>query len=208
MLGSNTPLNFTAQEAARFTSARSVYDPGQTGWQSTLTNLRRPFLAAPTLTVPSFSNAPAMQPPPIPNKDAEHLRTLAICHYVVAGMAIFGLAFLALHYSIMSMVFKNPKLMEKSANDMPFTPAEFLGIFQWFYVLIAVWFVVGGVLTFLGGRFIHRRVNRTFSIVIAGINCLHFPFGTALGIFTLIVLTRDSVIRLYAVSQQSDAGGT
>jgi hypothetical protein len=45
------------------------------------------------------------------------------------------------------------------------------------------------MLTFIAGRFIHRRVNRTFSIVIAGINCLHF-FGTALGIFTLIVLTR------------------
>jgi hypothetical protein len=50
----------------------------------------------------------------------------------------------------------------------------------------------------LSGRFIQRRVNRTFSIVVSGFLCLFFPFGTILGIFTLIVLTRESVIRLYA----------
>lgn len=146
-----------------------------------------------------------MQPPPIPSKDAEHLRILAICHYVMAGLAVVGLAFLALHYSIMRMVFMNPKIMEKPANDMPFTPAEFIGIFQWFYVFMAVWFVVGGLLTFIAGRFIHCRVNRTFSLVIAGLNCLHFPFGTALGICTLIVLTKDSVMRLYAEVTHRDA---
>jgi hypothetical protein len=147
-----------------------------------------------------------MQPPPIPSKDTEHLRTLAICHYVMAGMAIAGLAFLALHYFIMNMVFNHPKVWEKPGGDMPFTPEEFIGFFKWFYVFMAVWFVMGGMLTFIAGRFIHRRVNRTFSIVIAGINCLHFPFGTALGIFTLIVLTRDSVIRLYADSKPPGEG--
>ena len=143
-----------------------------------------------------------MQPPPIPSQDTEHLRILAICHYVMAGLAVFGLAFLALHYSIMRMVFMNPKFMEKPANDIPFTPAEFIGIFQWFYLFMAVWLVVGGMLTFIAGRFIHRRVNRTFSLVIAGLNCLHFPFGTALGICTFIVLTKDSMRRQYAESTQ------
>jgi hypothetical protein len=37
-------------------------------------------------------------------------------------------------------------------------------------------------------------------MVIAGINCLSFPFGTALGIFTLIVLSRESVQALYKSS--------
>jgi len=146
-------------------------------------------------------NLTTMQPPPIPSKDAEHLRVLAICHYVMAGLAVCGLAFLALVYSIMRMVFMNPKFMEKPAGDMPFTPAEFMGFFQWFYVLMAVWFVVGAVLTFISGRFIHRRVNRTFSLVIAGLNCLHFPLGTALGVFTLIALTKDAVLQLYSNAQ-------
>jgi membrane protein YqaA with SNARE-associated domain len=139
-----------------------------------------------------------MQPPPLPNKDAENLRTLAICHYVVSGLSLFGLGFLVLHYSIMRMFFGNSKLWEKAKEPPPFNPAEFFHLFQWFYLIFGVMIVVGGVLTLISGRFIHRRTNRTFSIVIAGLNCLHFPFGILLGIFTIIVLTKDSVIRLYA----------
>ncbi|WP_395735680.1 hypothetical protein [Prosthecobacter sp.] len=139
-----------------------------------------------------------MQPPPIPSKDAEHLRTLAICHYVSAGLSIVGLAFLFFHYSMMNMFFGNPRIWEKSQAPMPFNPAEFFQAFKWFYLAFGVFSLVSGILTLISGRFIHRRVNRTFSIVIAGLNCLHMPFGTLLGIFTLILLTKDSVIHLYA----------
>ena len=34
-------------------------------------------------------------------------------------------------------------------------------------------------------------------MVIAGINCLHIPLGTLLGVFTLVVLGRESVRKLY-----------
>lgn len=142
-----------------------------------------------------------MQPPPIPNKDAENLRTLAICHYVVSGLSLLGLGFLALHYAIMRMVFDNPKLWEKAKEPPPFNPTEFFHLVQWFYLIFGVLIVAGGILTLMSGRFIHRRTNRTFSIVIAGLNCLQFPFGTLLGIFTLIVLTKDSVMRLYEQSE-------
>ncbi len=38
-----------------------------------------------------------------------------------------------------------------------------------------------------------KRKHRIFSFVVAGVNCLQFPFGTALGIFTFIVLSRVGV---------------
>lgn len=142
-----------------------------------------------------------MQPPPIPTKDNEHLRTLAICHYVVAGLSIVGLGFLAFHYSMMHMIFDNPQMWEKAKSPPPFNPAEFLHLFRWFYIVFGGIMVAAGILTLMSGRFIQRRVNRTFSIVIACLNCLHMPFGTLLGVFTLIVLTKDSVIQLYAQSQ-------
>ncbi len=138
-----------------------------------------------------------MPPPPLPNKDAEHVRTLAICHYVCAGLAIAGIGFLVLHYSIMKMFFANPKIWENAKEQPPFDPVEFFALFQWLYLIMGVLMVVGGVLTLVSGRFIHRRVHRTFSLVIAALNCLHFPFGTALGVFTLVILSRDSVRRLY-----------
>lgn len=146
-----------------------------------------------------------MQPPPLSNKDAEHLRLLAIFHYIVSGLSILGLGFLALHYSFMRMIFGDPQLLNNPKKTAPFNPSEFLDFFhflQWIYVAIGLVIVVGGILNFISGRFIHRRVNRIFSIVIAALNCLHFPFGTGLGIFTLIVLTKDSVMQLYTDSRQ------
>ncbi len=142
-----------------------------------------------------------MQPPPIPDKDAEHLRTLAACHYVVSGFAILGIGFLVLHYSIMRMIFGNPQIWQNAKQPPPFNPADFFHLFQWFYLFAAVFLIVGGILTLISGRFIHRRVNRTFSIVIGGLNCIHFPFGMILGIFTILVLTKESVMQLYSQSE-------
>jgi Na+-driven multidrug efflux pump len=54
-----------------------------------------------------------------------------------------------------------------------------------------------GILTIVSGRNIGQRRARTFSLVVAGINCLWVPLGTALGVCTLIVLMRESVNKLY-----------
>ena len=55
-----------------------------------------------------------------------------------------------------------------------------------------------GILTILWGRGMARGRSRMFSIVTAGVNCLSVPFGTVLGVFTLVLLLRDSVRHLYA----------
>jgi hypothetical protein len=47
------------------------------------------------------------------------------------------------------------------------------------------------------GRYLSRHVNRTFCLVVAGIECVFTPFGTVLGVFTIIVLMRDSVRELF-----------
>ena len=54
-----------------------------------------------------------------------------------------------------------------------------------------------GGLTIYSGLCIQRRQRRTFSLVMAVVNCLSIPFGTALGIFTILVLSRESVRRQY-----------
>lgn len=53
------------------------------------------------------------------------------------------------------------------------------------------------LLTILSGVFIRRQKYRTFSLVIAGLSCLMVPFGTVLGVFTLVILSRESVRQLY-----------
>jgi len=141
-----------------------------------------------------------MNPPPVPSPDAEHLRVLSICHYITAGLTLLMSCLIPLHYAIMKMVFTSPEMMKTKPGQpaMPFDPAAFFAIFQWFYVIAAVFMLAAVVATLMSGRFIQRRANRLFSLIAGGFMCIFFPFGTALGVFTLIVLTRDSVRRLYA----------
>ena len=42
-------------------------------------------------------------------RDREHLKLLAIFHFVFAGLAFVGIGFLCVHYAIMHTVFANPE---------------------------------------------------------------------------------------------------
>jgi hypothetical protein len=70
-----------------------------------------------------------------------------------------------------------------------------------------IFFLIGGAIVLFGwtlavvtayaGRCIKRREKYTFCLIAAGFNCMHIPIGTILGVFTLIVLTRESVRQLF-----------
>jgi len=127
--------------------------------------------------------------------DADHLKLLSIFHYVGAGLAFFGILFLLAHFAIFHAFLANPKMWENQKQGPP--PAEFFALFKWFYLVFGVWFLASGVLNVISGLCIRVRKHRTFSLVVGGINCLHIPLGTVLGVFTIIVLILDSVRELY-----------
>jgi len=143
------------------------------------------------------------QPPltPAQKTDNDHLKLLVIFQYIFGGFSALAILFIGLHYLIMSSVFSNPQVMSEfeknSTSEMPFNPETFIDLFVWFYVAMGLFMVGIAVLNILSARFITQRKNRTFSMVSAGINCLQMPFGTVLGVFTFIVLLRDSVRRSY-----------
>jgi len=136
----------------------------------------------------------------------EHLRLLSIFHFVGAGLAVLGILFLLAHYAMFHTLVSNPKMWENQKNPMPIQPAEFFAIFRWFYVIGGAWFFVSGVLNLISGVYLRARKHRTFSLVVAVMNCLHIPLGTALGAFTIVVLIRDSVRELYEVEGRQRAG--
>jgi hypothetical protein len=49
------------------------------------------------------------------------------------------------------------------------------------------------------GRQMRRRIRYTFTFVMACLACMCMPFGTVLGVLTLIVLSRPSVKSIYGV---------
>jgi hypothetical protein len=102
---------------------------------------------------------------------------------------------------MMSTVFSNPKLWANQRQGPP--PAEIFAIFKWAYLVFGCWFLSSVILNLLSGLFILRRKYRYFSLVVAAINCLHIPLGTVLGVFTIIVLIRQSVVELYEYSPPS-----
>ncbi|MEO6567323.1 MAG: hypothetical protein ABIO94_01060 [Opitutaceae bacterium] len=127
--------------------------------------------------------------------DADHLRLLAIFHFVLAALSVVGIGFLFLHGFIMHTVFENPEMWKDQKGGPP--PEQFFAIFKWFYAIFGVMVVGSGLANLFSGLFIRRNVYRTFSLIVAGSNCLCVPLGTVLGVFTFVVLLRDSVRERY-----------
>ncbi len=161
----------------------------------------------PPIPPPPYSHAypayPGVYPPRDQRKtDSDHLRLLLIFSYVSAGLAVLGIGFLYLHYNMMSMVASHTELFEHAHPVSQPNPAlifqQMLGAFRWFYVVFGLWGVAMAILNVVAGYLLGQRRHRTFCLIVAGLNCLRVPLGTALGIFTLMVLTRDSVRTLYA----------
>jgi hypothetical protein len=128
--------------------------------------------------------------------DDYHLKLLAIFHFVMAGLAVVGIGFLFLHFAMMNTFMTDPEIWKNQKGGGP-PPAIFFAMFKWFYVIFGFLFLMGGIANVLSGWFIWIRKFRVYSIIIAGINCIHIPFGTLLGVFTLVVLLRDTVREAY-----------
>jgi len=135
-------------------------------------------------------------PPVLPNPDEEHLKLLAVFHYVVAALGALFACFPLIHVSLGIMMVTRPEFMTAGQKGPlpPVWAGYFLIIVGGFFVLLG-W--TAAVATFVSGRFIAKRRRRMFSFVMAAILCMFMPFGTVLGIFTIIVLSKESVQRLY-----------
>jgi hypothetical protein len=138
-------------------------------------------------------------PPPLMRDqrkiDTDHLKLLAIFHFILAALSVVGLGFLFLHWFVVHTLFENPEVLKSQKGGPP--PEQFFAIFKWFYAIFGVMVVGSGLANLFSGLFIRRNVYRIFSLIVAGSNCLCFPFGTALGVFTFVVLLRDSVRERY-----------
>jgi len=132
------------------------------------------------------------------DRDEEHLRQLILAHYAMAGyiafFALFGLVYVGLGAMMASSAFPQQANSQGDPRSI-----------GWFFAVLGAVFVVAGLLmaflTFMVGRNLKYRRHRTFCLVVAGLGCLHIPWGTALGICTFMVLDRSSVKSLFEPPQ-------
>ncbi len=133
--------------------------------------------------------------PAVLDSDQQHLRLLSIFHYVAGGLLyLFG--FFPIIHLLMGI------LMLSGVMDSENQPDEaMLRVMGCFFLIFPLLFMMAAwtlaTLIIVSGRKLARRVSYTFCLVIAGIECVFMPFGTVLGIFTIIVLCRPSVKEIF-----------
>lgn len=143
-----------------------------------------------------MNTATVMNPDPITTqdpRDASQLRTLSILYYVFSVFNLVPLLIGAL-YAFMGVGLLNGTLPGNTASQDTASGWVLLGLAAAMFFIA----IVGGTLTLLAARRLRQRRSLTLCIIVAAVSCMQIPFGTALGVFTLIVLNRPSVKAMFA----------
>jgi hypothetical protein len=129
----------------------------------------------------------AASPARFADDDLAQLRLLSVFHFVVAGMMALVACFPFL-YLVLGLLVATGRL---GAGD------EGSAVIGWLLASCGSFFTIVGfgcaALVVLAGRSLAERRRYTYCLVVAAVLCLLAPFGTLLGVFTIIVLVRPSV---------------
>ena len=120
-------------------------------------------------------------------RDEDRLRLLSIFHYVLAAMQVL-LALFPVIDLVLGMGIVTGRVAESPEQSSSY---------GWTLIGSSVLAVVVGLvlaaLTIMAGRRLAAWRAHSFCVFVAAINCFFFPFGTILGVLTLIVLKRPAV---------------
>ena len=131
-------------------------------------------------------------------KDVEHLKLLGIFHYILGGLSLLGGLFIGAYFLVIGFVLmSNPSSSTSSEDSGSASVAG--GILIGVGVVLFLIFVVYGVLTLMaGGKYRKHQGGYWFCFILAIVTLIlgGIP-GIVLGIFSLIVLSRESVKALF-----------
>ena len=128
-------------------------------------------------------------------RDREHLKILAILHYVMGGLSFVGVAGLVFHYYFVNAIMSSPEF-----QTTPSSGAEVELITEF---MLVFYIIMGGVILLVAagnvaaGYLLQKRAGKVLIFIVSGVNCLNVPLGTGLGVFTFVVLSRPSVHALF-----------
>lgn len=129
------------------------------------------------------------------DEDERQLRILGRLHYVGAALAsvvpLMGAAYGA--FGVAILLDKLPGKAAMGGQAIGWLPLG-MGVFV---LLIGVTAVI---LNVLSARSLREHKNHTLCLLTSAMNCMHFPLGSLLGTFTIIVLCRPSVSAAFGAS--------
>jgi hypothetical protein len=129
-----------------------------------------------------------------PYEDEQYLRLLSIFHYIVGGLVGLIACFPLIHFTLgVGMIVASLSHAGDSDPMMILPGLLFAGVAG---VIILVGWTLA-ICIALTGYFLSARKNYMFCLVMAGVETIFTPFGTVLGVFTIILLIRPSVKVLF-----------
>jgi hypothetical protein len=127
-------------------------------------------------------------------EDLQYLKLLSIFHYVFGGVGALFASIPIIYVIIGMLAFFIPGPIHFESESLP----AFIGLL--FIIFGASLIVLGWTLSaciIIAGRYLARKRHYMFCIVVAALECMCMPFGTVLGVFTIIVLSRPAVRELF-----------
>jgi hypothetical protein len=128
--------------------------------------------------------------------DSEHLRLLRIGYFISAAQTAIFIPVGLLYAGMGALMSQLP------THGAP-PPAMMTWVFGIFGAVFAGLATIAALLKLLTAVRLKERRSRMLCLVTAALSCLEVPYGTTLGIWTFIVLGRQSVRRLF----EGEAGG-
>ena len=138
------------------------------------------------------------------DRNEDQLKLLGIFHYVMAGLDLLGCAAGAMYVAMAVFV---PSVIEASGDTD--VPEEFAASIRVLFGVMGVAMIVfalgAAALTAYAGWSLHNRRNRTLVLVVAALHLISVPFGTILGVCSIIVLSRPEVAEQFEAERRRRA---
>lgn len=133
---------------------------------------------------------PPQQQPTGPNPMATHVKVIAVLEIVFGALAAIGALFVLFIFTVGSAAIND--------SESQGTPEWVAGAAASLGFLIAALLAAIAVISILGGLKLlaHKRSGKVLTFIAAGLALLNFPFGTAFGIYAIVILTRPDTDRL------------
>ena len=131
-------------------------------------------------------------------KDLEHLKLLGIFHYIWGALSLLGGIVIGGYFLVIGIILMNNPPTSTSSEDSG-TASMAGGILIGVGIVLFFIVVVYGILTLMaGGKYRKHQGGYWFCFILAIVTLVigGIP-GIVLGIFSLIVLSRDSVKALF-----------
>jgi hypothetical protein len=130
------------------------------------------------------------------NNDHDALRLLGIFHFVLAGLFVLFSVLPLLYVAIGTFA-----IFASSAQNTPPADQQVVALVGGVFIAIGITasliLLAVAACVALAGRYLLQQRKYTYCLVISAVELIFMPFGTILGVFTLVVLLRESVKELF-----------